>query len=144
LKIAAIIFAALMAAGCAGKNLAIKSGAAPLKTSERTVVGVVYFETARARLRPSQGAAIDKSVVWLTDETGRVLVLEGHTDERGSDAYNMELGDVRARAVKRALVDRGVEDDSLIIISYGESMPTDVRSGPQAWRKNRRVEMVIR
>lgn len=85
------------------------------------------------------------NMAWLKRRTHEVLVLEGHCDERGDAAFNVQLGDRRARQVKAFLVAHGVDPHRLImVVSHGEQRPLDVRHRPDAWRQNRRVEFVIR
>lgn len=105
----------------------------------------VQFATASARM-PVQGQrAIAENAIWLRRHPGSVLILEGHCDERGSDAFNLALGDRRARSVKGALVSEGgVSEEGLIVVSFGERRPLDPRPRPSAWKKNRRVEFIIR
>lgn len=72
------------------------------------------------------------------------IEVQGHTDSRGSDTYNMKLSRRRAASVRRFLVDRGrVEDHRLTSRGYGESQPLDPAENIQAWAKNRRVEFII-
>jgi len=70
------------------------------------------------------------------------LTLAGHADERGSDSYNLALGEKRARAVERYLVTLGVDAQRLTVLSYGEEQPLDPGHDEGAWRKNRRTELV--
>ncbi|MCL4126616.1 UNVERIFIED_CONTAM: hypothetical protein GTU68_009003 [Idotea baltica] len=73
--------------------------------------------------------------------TGNHVVLEGHTDERGTREYNMALGERRAQAVQRYLVLQGVPANQLSVVSYGEENPAVVGDSPVDLEKNRRVEM---
>ena len=72
-----------------------------------------------------------------------VLEIEGHCDQRGSEEYNMALGDRRAAAVKRYLVDLGVPSSRFAEVTYGESRPAVRGEGEIAWRQNRRAEIRI-
>jgi peptidoglycan-associated lipoprotein len=69
--------------------------------------------------------------------------IEGHCDERGSDEYNLALGEKRAKAAMSYLVTLGVPAARLSIISYGEEKPLDAGHGEDVWAKNRRAEFVI-
>ncbi|WP_304421781.1 OmpA family protein, partial [Helicobacter japonicus] len=75
--------------------------------------------------------------------TGAKVVLEGHTDSYGSDAYNYALGTKRANAVKNALTARGVNASQIKTVSYGESKPTCTVDTPQCNQENRRVEFKL-
>ena len=69
--------------------------------------------------------------------------IEGHCDQRGSDEYNLALGERRARAAMEYLVSLGVAPDRLQVISYGEEMPLDSGSSEDAWARNRRDEFKV-
>ena len=71
------------------------------------------------------------------------VVLEGHTDERGSKEYNFALGDLRAGAVKSFLIRQGIESPRLIAVSYGNERPIDKSKTEKGREKNRRVHFVI-
>ena len=67
------------------------------------------------------------------------IQIQGHCDERGTEEYNLELGDRRARAVKEYLSSLGISDKRLITISFGEAMPFETEHDETAWSKNRRA-----
>ena len=75
-------------------------------------------------------------------EVLRVRV-EGHTDSRASDSYNMKLSQERADAVRQYLIDQGVASERLVAIGKGEREPLDSRETPESWDLNRRVEFLI-
>ncbi|WP_305044706.1 peptidoglycan-associated lipoprotein Pal [Geoalkalibacter sp.] len=79
---------------------------------------------------------------YLLANPGVNIVIEGHCDERGSDEYNLALGERRARAAQNYLVSLGVAAERTRIISYGEERPLDPASNEAAWAKNRRAEFV--
>jgi peptidoglycan-associated lipoprotein len=69
--------------------------------------------------------------------------VEGHCDERGTEAYNMALGERRAEAAKDYIVNLGIAPNRIGTISYGEERPVDPRHNEEAWAKNRRAHFVI-
>lgn len=71
------------------------------------------------------------------------VVVEGHTDERGSDEYNLALGERRAMATRNYLISLGVSMDQLSTITYGEEVPLDAASNEEAWSLNRRAEFSV-
>ena len=71
-----------------------------------------------------------------------IIRIEGHCDERGSDEYNMALGEKRAATAREYLTNYGISPDRISIISYGESMPVDPGHNEEAWAKNRRAEFI--
>ena len=82
---------------------------------------------------------------WMKNNPDAVLILEGHCDEVGPAEYNVELGDRRARTVKSYLIESGVPYDRIImVVSLGENSPFDPAHNRIAWRKNRRVEFILR
>ena len=104
----------------------------------------VHFSTGSASIRPGEAAKILRNALWLEANPTARVVLEGHCDERGAFDDNMKLGDVRARAVKAALVESGVEDGGrIVVISMGEERPVALGHDEAAWRRNRRVEFIL-
>ncbi|MWV11313.1 peptidoglycan-associated lipoprotein Pal [Pseudomonas sp. R-28-1W-6] len=99
-----------------------------------------YFEYDSSDLKPEAMRALDVHAKDLKGNGARV-VLEGHTDERGTREYNMALGERRANAVQRYLVLQGVSPAQLELVSYGEERPVATGSEEQSWAQNRRVEL---
>jgi len=106
-------------------------------------LGDVLFETGKADLLPGAMRSIDKLAVFLRENPDRKVLVEGHTDSRGSKAYNLKLSQKRAEAVKRALVERGIEPDRIIAKGYGEAYPVASNLTAAGRQQNRRVEIVI-
>lgn len=104
----------------------------------------VYFETNKATILPVSYPLLDQIASILLDRPDIVRVrIEGHTDSRGTDAYNQRLSEARAESVRAFLVERGVEASRLVFQGYGESRPVDDREVAEAWDANRRVEFFI-
>ncbi|MBC9251716.1 peptidoglycan-associated lipoprotein [Pseudomonas alcaligenes] len=99
-----------------------------------------YFEYDSSDLKPEAMRALDVHAKDLKGNGARV-VLEGHTDERGTREYNMALGERRAKAVQRYLVLQGVSPAQLELVSYGEERPVATSNDEQSWAQNRRVEL---
>ena len=99
-----------------------------------------YFEYDSSDLKPEAMRALDVHAKDLKANGARV-VLEGHTDERGTREYNMALGERRAKAVQRYLVLQGVSPAQLEVVSYGEERPVATGNDEQSWAQNRRVEL---
>jgi peptidoglycan-associated lipoprotein len=103
----------------------------------------IYFEFDSAALLPvSQESLTQKADLLLTHPEFSATI-SGHCDERGTDAYNMALGQRRADAAKAFLENLGVNASQLNTISYGEEQPADPASNEEAWAKNRRAEFSI-
>ncbi len=99
-----------------------------------------YFEFDSSELKPEAMRALDVHARDLKS-SGQRVVLEGHTDERGTREYNMALGERRAASVQRYLVLQGVSASQLELVSYGEERPAAMGSNEEAWAQNRRVEL---
>jgi len=101
----------------------------------------VYFDFDSFAIRSDAKPTLMANSKSIQDNTKwGVVTCEGHTDERGSEEYNLALGDRRASSVKRYLVDLGVPASRLATVSFGESKPRSVGHDESAWRYNRRVE----
>jgi peptidoglycan-associated lipoprotein len=117
-------------------------GTAPAP-QEAPVVGLeaIYFDYDQSVIRDDQRATLGSNANAIKSMSlGRVTV-EGHCDERGSDEYNLALGERRANAVKQYLADTGVTA-TIDTVSYGESRPAVEGHDESAWRMNRRAEFV--
>lgn len=103
----------------------------------------LYFDFDSYVLRQDARDALDKNFQWMKKNAAEKVRLEGHCDERGSDEYNLALGEKRARAAQSYLSTLGVSPERLSVISYGKEKPADPGHDEDAWAKNRRVEFVI-
>jgi peptidoglycan-associated lipoprotein len=103
----------------------------------------VYFDFDEATLDNPAQELLKQKAMWLRDNPDAGVVIEGHCDERGTNAYNMALGERRAESVKMFLVNLGVSDARLTTISYGEEKPVDMGHNEEAWAKNRRAAFVL-
>lgn len=103
----------------------------------------VYFEFDSSALDYTAQELLKQKGMWLTDNPDVNVVIEGHTDERGTNAYNLALGERRAESVKAFLTDLGIDAARMTTISYGEEKPVAMGSDEESWAKNRRVEFVL-
>jgi OOP family OmpA-OmpF porin len=104
----------------------------------------INFEYNKAIIKKDSFYILDAVVASLQGNPDITLLeIQGHTDERGNDDYNLDLSIRRAAAVLKYLTDKGVAADRLESQGYGETMPVDKRSNEQAWAKNRRVDFLI-
>jgi peptidoglycan-associated lipoprotein len=103
----------------------------------------VYFEYDASDLSAEARAALDGKLPVLRANPQLRLRISGHADERGSDEYNLALGQRRAAAAKRYLTDQGVDAARLDIVSYGEERPAAEGQTEEAYRQNRRAEFEI-
>lgn len=103
----------------------------------------IYFDFDRYDLRPDAKETLRENAKVLKENPTWKILIEGHCDERGSNEYNLALGEKRARAAMQYLIKLGIDPDRLSIISYGEERPVDPRHCEEAWAKNRRCEFVV-
>jgi peptidoglycan-associated lipoprotein len=98
----------------------------------------VYFDFDDAAIRTDAKAILKDKAEFLKANPGVAVTVEGHCDERGTEAYNLALGERRAQSIKTFLVNAGIEKSRLNTISYGEEKPVDPGHNESAWSKNRR------
>jgi peptidoglycan-associated lipoprotein len=103
----------------------------------------IYFDLDSDALSDADRASLDAKAAILNASAGLKIRVAGHCDERGSDEYNLALGQRRAAAAKRYLTQHGIPDASIDIISYGEEHPAVDGHDEGAWSKNRRDEFEI-
>ena len=104
---------------------------------------MIFFEFDSNALTPTARDTLVKNAQIMEKRTGVKIRIEGHCDERGSDEYNLALGEMRARMAMQYLVTLGVPAERLAIISYGKEKPAYQGNNEAAWTKNRRDEFVI-
>ena len=103
----------------------------------------IHFDFDKYYIRPDAAEILKKKAQWLKEHPEVHLLIEGHCDERGTEEYNLALGERRANSAKEFLVSLGIDPKRISIISYGEERPVDPRSCEEAWAKNRRDHFVI-
>jgi peptidoglycan-associated lipoprotein len=104
----------------------------------------VHFEYDSAVLTSDSQELLQKKAEWLKKNPGARAVIEGHCDERGTNEYNLALGDRRAESAKTFLVTLGISPSRLTTISYGEEKPIDTGKTESAYAKNRRAHFVLK
>lgn len=109
-----------------------------------THIGDIFFDFDKYNLRHDAIATLDNNVTALTERPAIRLTIEGHCDERGSEKYNLALGDRRAQAARQYLLLQGIRTDRINTVSYGEERPFVVGHTEEAWSKNRRSHFVLR
>lgn len=109
----------------------------------RKVLRIIHFDFDKFDLRPDALEVLEANADWLKQHTAFSLVIEGHCDERGTNEYNMVLGDKRANAARNWLVDAGVNPSRIRTISYGEERPLAPGHSESAWSRNRRAEFTL-
>jgi peptidoglycan-associated lipoprotein len=103
----------------------------------------IHFDFDKYDIRPDDAKVLDTNAAWLKGNNTLVLV-EGHCDERGTNEYNLALGERRAKATMNYLVSRGVQAARVTIISYGEERPVCTEHNTACWAKNRRAHFLAK
>ena len=104
---------------------------------------MIHFDYDQAQIRSNDQPTLDRKASILQANTGVKIRVSGHADERGSDEYNLALGNRRAAAAKRYLENKGVDGSRIEAVSYGEERPLVQGSDENAWAQNRRDEFEI-
>ncbi|HET9625942.1 MAG TPA: OmpA family protein [Kofleriaceae bacterium] len=108
------------------------------------ILDVIYFDYNSAKIQSRSFPILDAVAATLQGNPSIQLIeIQGHTDERGDDAYNLDLSDRRAKSVMKYLADKGVDEKRLTAQGYGETQPLDRAHNEKAWAKNRRVAFLI-
>jgi peptidoglycan-associated lipoprotein len=108
-----------------------------------SLTAAIHFEYDQSDLRAEDRTILDAKVPILQANPGVMITIQGHTDARGSDEYNLALGQRRAATVKRYLIDHGIADSRMQTITYGEERPVAQGSDEGAYAQNRRAEFEI-
>lgn len=104
---------------------------------------MINFDYDQSSIRPGDAEILDTKLAILRANPNLQISISGHCDERGSDEYNLALGNRRAIAARQYLVDRGIDESRVSTNSFGEERPLDSRSSEDAWARNRRDEFSI-
>jgi len=105
----------------------------------------IYFDYDRFSIREDAAVFLKANAQLLTEELSeKSIVIEGHCDERGTQSYNMVLGEARANAAKTFLEDLGISSDKIQVVSYGKDKPFCMEQTEECWQENRRGHFVIK
>lgn len=142
-----------VATSSVGSIAAIKSELGATETARGTVIalpGDVLFDFNQAAIRPDARPVLDKLAQLVAQDGDAKITIEGHTDSKGDDAYNLRLSQRRAQAVRDYLKDvRSVAGDRMSVTGIGEARPVaqnmtpDGKDNPAGQQRNRRVEVII-
>jgi peptidoglycan-associated lipoprotein len=104
----------------------------------------VFFDFDKYDIRPSDARTLDSNANWLKSNPNHLVLIEGHCDERGTNEYNLALGERRAKSTMNYLVSQGVQANRITIISYGEERPQCTEHTESCWAKNRRAHFLVK
>ena len=114
-----------------------------LKPPRDLAFDAVHFDFDKSSIRSDQRSTINRTAQLLDKYPSVKVLIEGHCDERGSNEYNLALGQRRADTAKLYLVDYGISGSRISTVSHGEERPVAAGHNESAWSKNRRAEFVI-
>ena len=104
----------------------------------------VFFDFDKYDIRPGDAKTLDSNASWLKSNPTHLVLIEGHCDERGTNEYNLALGERRAKSTMNYLVSQGVQANRITIISYGEERPQCTEHNEACWSKNRRSHFLVK
>ena len=104
---------------------------------------MIHFDYDQYAIREDAKPTLEGNAVWLKKFSSAKILLEGHCDERGTEEYNLALGEKRAKTTYDYLASLGVTPDRMKVISYGKSQPLDTGHTETSWQKNRRAQFLI-
>ncbi|MBU4344557.1 MAG: peptidoglycan-associated lipoprotein Pal [Desulfobacteraceae bacterium] len=103
----------------------------------------IYFDFDKYNLLPLAQQVLQRKAEWLWNNPDVSVIIEGHCDERGTNEYNLALGDRRAESARTYLINLGIDGSRFTTVSYGEERPVDSGHNEVAWAKNRRAHFEI-
>jgi peptidoglycan-associated lipoprotein len=110
---------------------------------EKFAADTVYFDFDRATIKASEESKLADVANYFKSNPSQLLIIEGNCDERGTEKYNLSLGDRRALAAREYLANLGMDASKIKTVTYGASKPVDPGHDEAAWKKNRRDDMIL-
>jgi peptidoglycan-associated lipoprotein len=104
----------------------------------------VFFGYDSWTISDDQRQALNRDADWMRSNASAMVKVEGHCDERGTSAYNLVLGEKRAKAVRNYLVELGISANRLAVVSYGKERPSCLDHAESCYQQNRRGHLVVK
>jgi len=111
--------------------------------NEEKPLSMIYFDFDKYFIREDAKPTLRANAEWLNKWGSVKILIEGHCDERGTEEYNLALGEKRAKSTRDYLISLGISQDRIQIISYGKSQPLNPGHNEIAWQENRRAQFTI-
>ena len=143
-KIAVAFVAVVLLSGCSSSTGKYSDNNNHVVEFERIIGDRIFFALNSSTLSSEAQDTLMRQAEWLEIHKLFSITVEGHCDERGTREYNIALGERRAEAVRKFLVEHGVDSDRMDTISYGKERPAVIGNSDAAWSKNRRGVTAIR
>ena len=106
-------------------------------------LAMIHFDYDKYAVRDDAKSVLESNAAWLKKFRTAKILIEGHCDERGTEDYNLALGEKRAKSAYDYLVSLGIPAERMKTISYGKSQPIDMGKDEAAWQRNRRDQFVV-
>lgn len=103
----------------------------------------IYFDFDKYDIRQDAKPVLEKLATWLKENPEKKVLIEGHCDERGTNQYNLALGERRATSAKNYLMALGISSSRIDIVTYGEERPLCREQSEECWQLNRRAHFVV-
>ncbi len=116
----------------------------PSEFMENANLKDVYFDFDKYDIRADDAKVLDGNATWLKSNANNLVLIEGHCDERGTNEYNLALGERRAKSTMNYLVSQGIQANRITIISYGKERPVCSEKSEGCWQKNRRAHFLVK
>jgi len=116
----------------------------PSEFSENSNLKDVFFDFDKYDVRADDAKILDGNAAWLKSNAANLVLIEGHCDERGTNEYNLALGERRAKSTMNYLVSQGIQANRITIISYGKERPVCSEKSEGCWQKNRRAHFLVK
>ena len=116
----------------------------PIEFSTNPNLRDVLFDFDKYDIRPEDAKTLDANAGWLKSNPNQLVLIEGHCDERGTNEYNLALGERRAKATMNYLVSQGIQANRITIISYGEERPVCTEKTESCYAKNRHAHFLVK
>jgi peptidoglycan-associated lipoprotein len=120
-----------------------KAGESAVEDQTKSIFRDVLFDYDKYDIKPEARPALDAVAVYLGSNKNINIVVEGHCDDRGTNEYNLALGERRAKSAKNYLTSLGVSPDRMIVITFGEEKPVCTAQNEGCWQQNRRAHFVV-
>ena len=104
----------------------------------------IHFDFDTYNIRPGDAKILEEDAKWMKSNPRHLILIEGHADERGTNEYNLALGERRAKSAMNSLVSMGIQASRITIISYGEERQTCAEKNEECWQKNRRDHFLVK
>ncbi len=133
----------LLFIGCANCVKVVVETPPPPPSVPTAELGDVFYAYDSSVLDMSSRNQLDENVRWVMTNMKASIIIEGYSDERGTNEYNIALGERRAESARNYMVNAGVDPSRMQTVSYGEERPFDPGHDEAAWAKNRRAHFVV-